>query len=367
MERRTLTRFLRPAAMAVAVAALGALISCTHAVNLQLDVSSAALRGQIAKVAAGYTSARGITVHIGDAAAASKGPALVIGWSFPGPARSDARPVPDERLRSAGFATARAFERKGPGDSGWTEVPVLWDAWGVASAEHASAPFDWARRTETILAPLGEPGVRQSLLWCGSAPLPDAGTVAAILDGDDSRKGPAASALFRAFTGLAADRALAPGGARLTTADIENMARTTGVGPIFGACSWLRTVRGQAVRAFRPLAYPAGSGYALPVSILSATVAGPGNASAEVDFLAWLVSAPVEKELSGLTGLMAASFAAPNLDANALAARQAAAGAASIVLIDPAPRTASPAGAWDGLLERVLARPADWERAVSGK
>jgi hypothetical protein len=150
--------------------------------------------------------------------------------------------------------------------------------------------------------------------------------------------------------------------------DVENLARNTRVDLLYGSYEWLRGVPGTGRRDFHALVYPLSQGYAMPVSVLTGSVRGAGASAAKArDFLIWLLSPEKQKDLSDLTGYMAANFNAANLDLNSLGARNAAIGAARTVPIDPEPMKGSASEAWDSLLERVLAKPSEWERVVAEK
>ena len=177
--------------------------------------------------------------------------------------------------------------------------------------------------------------------------------------------GPAA-ALFASFAGLPKERFLPPDMLRYGEADAANFARTSGISALLGGYAWQRTVAGFERRDFRPLVYPTRGGYAMPVSLLTGRVEGRGRAASRAeDFLLWLLGPENQKKLSMGTGLMAANFAAANLDPNASAAREVALRAAEIVPIDPEPAKGSASEAWEALLARILDKPMEWKRVLA--
>ena len=368
------------AILAAALVAAG-LSSCTSGVELIVSASSPQLKQEIVTLAADYQRTKGFRITPADKPSSPRGTAVTIGWSF-AEARGEAglRTIPAAQLQEAGFSTALAFQRWAHGDTGWKEVPILWDAWGVVSSRDAHRPvgaagtFGWKDRSafikagQGILLPGGESGVRQALFWFTDAQFPQEGAVSGILLGGAERSGPAGLAYFRSLAALGRDPVFQPGAFNLMKPDVENQARTTGVNLLFGSYQWLRGIPGGAGRDFRALVYPFPQGYVMPVSMLSGRVTGSDAAAARAqEFLLWLLSPANQKALSNASGYMAANFNAANLDPNALEARNAAVGAARVVLIDPEPGKGTASESWDSLLGRILARPMEWERVLAEK
>ena len=364
--------------LAAALAAAG-FSSCSRTADLVVEPASAPLRQELSRLAAEYSRAGGVRLRLVDQAPSTESAAVTIGWGF-APSRTDARPFPisKEKLQAAGFRTALAFEQWALSGTGWREVPLLWDAWGVASAPGTlPVPGDrvtlgWkdraalARPGQAPLSPGGESGVRQSLFWFAGTGLPEEGALNGTLLGGAERSAPASRAYFETFAAIGKDPVFSSRSFSLMKPDVENLARTTRVNLLFGNYEWLRGIQRTGGRDFRALVYTLPQGYAMPVSLLCGRVTGSGDSAARAqDFLLWLLSSENQKVMSGRTGFMAANFNAANLDLNAKAARDAAIGAVRIVPIDPAPVKGSAAEAWDSLLAGILARPTDWERVLA--
>jgi len=393
------TRAVAPAA-ALFVAALGlSLTGCASRAALVIHAASPELRQELAVLAERYTRTAGLQVVPAEAPVAGAAD-IEIGWAFPveraaqaaqaaqaSPGAPTARPLSDQTLRRSGYGTALAFERWARGDGGWRALPLLWDAWGVAGpagsprGAGAARTFTWkdrdllVRTGAGVVAPLGEPGVRQAWYWFSSGALPGDGTVQSILAGGPPRSSEPASGYFKSFAASGRDPLLSPdhGNTRLSAPDVENFARNGGADRLLGSYRSLRRISAVGAastipREFTAIVYGAPEGYAMPVSVLVGRVTGSGAAAERAwQFLLWLASTENQKALSNASGYMAANFAAPNLDPDAAEARQAAVKAARVVFVDPEPRADSAAASWDSLLERVLARPADWQHAVTEK
>jgi hypothetical protein len=366
------------AILAAALAAAG-LSSCTSGAELTVSASSPQLKQEIARLAADYQRTNGFRITLAGGPSLTRDTAITIGWSFAEP-RGGAgfRTIPAAQLQKAGFSTALAFERWALGDAGWREVPILWDAWGIAYPPGTPAPpgearpFEWKDRgafskaRQTILAPGGESGARQSLFWVTNNQLPEQDVVTGMLLGGAERSGKASLRYFKSFAAMGKDPILSAGSFSLMKPDVENLARNTRVDLLFGSYEWLRGVPRRGPRDFHALAYPLSQGFALPVSILTGRIKGAGASAAKsADFLVWLLSPENQKELSGRTGYLASNFNAANLDLNAKGAREAAIGAVRIVPVDPEPSKGSAAEAWDSLLGGILVRPTDWERVLA--
>jgi hypothetical protein len=360
---------------AAALAAAG-LCSCSLSADLVVGSVSPPLRRELSRLADEYSRSGGLRITAVDTLSSTRNAAVTIGWGFGDDGKP--LPLPAEKVQAAGFRTAPAFEQWGRGDSGWREVPLLWDAWGVASppgrvaAFTARTTFEWKDRAacitagQSFLSPGGEPGARQSLFWFADAELPQESTVTGILLGGAERLGAAGLAYFKSFAAIGKDPVFSRGSFDLRKPDVENLARSTGVDLLFGNYQWLRGIQRPGGRDFRALVYPVPRGYAMPVSILAARVTGSGKSAARAqDFVLWLLSPENQKELSGRTGYLASNFNAANLDLNARGARNAAIAAARIVPIDPEPVKGSAAESWDLLLGGILATPADWERVLA--
>jgi hypothetical protein len=376
------TRAALPALTVVAVLIAASLSACTARAALVIHSTTPRLRQGLSALAERYTRSAGLQLVVSDAPGAHA-VRVEIGWAFPAPRGEPGdRPIPDQVLRKSGYGTALAFERWARGDAGWRALPVLWDAWGMAGpptpgkAAGSSGTFEWKDRTALVttgqaaLAPLGDPGTRQALFWFSSGLLPEEAVVTGIIAGGSERSSAPGLAHFESLAALGKDSFLSrnKGNTRLVKADVENIARNTGAGWLFGDYQWLRTGAGSAPGLFRALTYPSADGPAMPVSLLVGTVSGSGPAADRaLEFLVWLASPENQKELSNASGFMAANFSAVNLDPGALEARQAAIKAARVVLVDPEPRAGSPAGSWDSVLERVLAKPVDWKRTLAEK
>jgi ABC-type glycerol-3-phosphate transport system substrate-binding protein len=243
---------------------------------------------------------------------------------------------------------------------------------GTVAALSDRTTFAWKDRAACIrarqafLCPGGESGARQSLFWFADAELLEPGALNGTLLGGAERSGPASLAYFKSFAAVGKDPLFSPGSFTLLKPDVENLARNTGANLLFGNYQWLRGMQRAGGRDFRALVYALPHGYAMPISLLSGRVTGSGGSAAKAqDFLLWLLSPENQKALSGATGYMAANFNAANLDLNSLGARETVIGAARIVPIDPEPAKGSAAEAWNSLLGRILARPADWERVLA--
>jgi hypothetical protein len=372
---------LAAAALAGGLAAAG-LSSCSSSrVNLIVGPASPQLRQELSKLAAEYSSSKGLRIALDGKPSSPRGTVITIVWSFV-PPKDDGKlfVVSPDAIQKSGYSTALAFERLCRTDKGWREVPILWDAWGIAYSPGKSTPlgdvktFDWKDRgtymkaRQSIMAPGGEPGVRQSLYWLADAEFPEQAELAGILLGGAERSGQASRSYFKSFVTLGKEPSLSHGSLNMMKPDVENLARNTRVDLLYGSYEWLRGVQGTGRRDFRALVYPLSQGYAMPVSVLTVSVRGAGASAAKAqDFLIWLLSPEKQKELSDLTGYMAANFNAANLDLNSLGARNAAIGAARMVPIDPEPTKGSASEAWDSLLERVLSKPSEWERVVAEK
>jgi len=368
-------------ALAIVAAALvtAGLSSCTAGAELMVSASSAQLKQEIARLAADYQRTKGFRITLAGAPSSTRSAAVTIGWSFV-PSKDDGKtfPLSEEKVQAAGFRTALAFERWGRSDAGWREVPILWDAWGVASppgkvaALNDRTTFEWKDRGALItaklalLSPGGDSGARQSLFWFAGAEFPEEGAVTGTLLGGAERLGPAARAYFKSFAAIGGDPVFSRGSFTLLKPDVENLARNTGADLLYGNYQWLRGIQRPGGRNFRALVYALPHGYAMPVSILAGRVTGSGSSAARAqDFLLWLLSPENQKELSGRTGYMASNFTAANLDLNAKGARDAAIAAVRIVPVDPEPVKGSAAESWDSLLGGILATPADWERVLA--
>jgi hypothetical protein len=363
----------------LALVAAAGLSSCAPNADLVVESASQPLRLELSRLAAEYSRSSGLRLKVVDTLSPTRSAAVSIGWRFL-PSKDGARPTPlsDAKVRAAGFRTALAVEQWAQSDTGWREVPLLWDAWGVASppgkvaALAGRTTFEWGVRAacikagEAFLSPGGESGVRQSLFWFTGVRLPEAGALTGTLLGGEERFVPESLAYFKSFAAIGKDPVFSPGSFNLLKPDVENLARSTSVELLYGNYEWLRGIQRPGGRDFRPLVYRLSNGYAMPVSILGGRVTGSGDsASRAQDFLLWLLSPENQKALSSATGYMAANFNAANLDLNSLGAREAAVGAARIVLIDPQPVKGSAAEAWDSLLGGILARPPDWERVLA--
>ena len=381
------TRAYNVAILPSAILAAALLASCAPRSALVVESPSEPLRQELAALAREYFGRNGIRITPSEGAVAAKGAiSIVIGWGFPADSGGiEPAPVPNALLQEAGFGTALAFERWAREGEAWRELPILWDAWGFAittdgramttdkraANSNASVTFTWKDREGAIkagsraLASAGESGVRQSLFWfMGGAALDKGVVVGHLLD--DGRSAPAVRARFGALAALAKDPLFTPGSDHMMKGDVENLARNSGAGFLYGDYQWTRRLPGAAPRDFVLLAYPSGSGYAIPASILAGRVVGSGAAAAKAQrFLVWLLSPQVQRRLSDKTGYMAANFNASNLDPNGLKARAAAIGALSVVPIDPEPARGSAAEAWDSLLGRALARPTEWEKTMA--
>lgn len=362
------------AALVVAV-----LSSCTSGAALTLSASSVPLKEEIAKLAADYQKSKGFRISLADVHSAPRGTVISIGWSF-FTVKNDAKvaPLSNEKLLASGFRTALAFEQWARTEAGWREVPLLWDAWGIAFSPNEiallpiGATFTEKDRAlllkarQGLLTPGGESGVRQSLFWFANTELPGDAALRGMLLGGVERSTPSSLLYFKSLAALSKDPVFSPGSFTMMKPDVENLARTAGVGPLFGSYQWLRSVQGAGRRDNRPLVYPQGLGYAMPVSILCGRVTGTGSSADRArDFLIWLLSGENQKILSTTSGYMAANFNAADLDLNSKGARDAAIGAARIVPIQPEPTEGSAAESWGSLLGRILARPADWERVLA--
>jgi hypothetical protein len=367
------------AVLLLALAGAALLCSCSASADLVVGPASPPLRQELSRLAGEYSRSSGLRIRLVDTLSSKRTSAVTIGWSFV-PTTDDRKPFPlsDDKVQAAGFRTALAFEQWGRGDAGWREVPVLWDAWGVASAPGTVAAlpdrptFEWKDRAactaarQSFLAPGSEPGARQSRFWFTGAEFPEEGAVAGILLGGAERLGTAGRAHFKSFAAIGTDPLFSRGSFNLLKPDVENLARNTGADLLFGNYQWLRGIQRPGGRNFRALAYALPHGYAMPVSILGGRVTGSGSSAARArDFLLWLLSPENQKELSGRTGYMASNFNAANLDLNAKGARDAAIAAVRIVPVDPEPVRGSAAESWDSLLGGILATPAEWERVLA--
>ncbi len=355
-----------------AVTLLAALSSCSPKVQLRFEAGSPALKAELVRLASVYSRAKGAAVALADKAASPNATTLVVGWSL--------LPAAGDPLPRGGYATAAAFERWARDGKAFREVPLLWDAWGIAASPERLAPlgsgktFAWKDRGALgkarvpFLTAGGEPGVRQALFWSSWKDLPAQGELAGIESGGAERTAPASRASFKSFAAIGKDPILDHNAFHFKLADADNFARNSPASPLFGSYSWQRSVPGTGRRDFRALVYPLPQGYAMPVSMLCGRVTGTGASAAKArDFLSWLLSPENQKALSEATGYMAVNFNAANLDPNALAARDAALGAALAVPIDPEPLPGSTALSWDSLLAKVLAAPSEWERILSDK
>ena len=355
------------------------LSSCAAGAELIVSTSSPQLKQEIARLAAEYQRTKGFRITPVDRLSSTRSTAVTIGWSFV-TSKNDGRPFPlsKEKVQAAGFRTALAFERWALSDAGWREVPILWDAWGVASppgkvaALNGRTTFEWKDRGSLIkarlvlLSPGGDSGARQSLFWFADAELPGESALNEALLGGAERTRPASRAYFRPFAAIGTDPVFSRGSFSLMKPDVENLARSTRVDLLFGNYAWLRGIQRPGGRDFRSLVYPLPHGYAMPVSILGGGVTGSGSSAAKAqDFLLWLLSPENQKELSGRTGYLASNFNAVNLDLNAKGARDAAIAAVRIVTIDPEPVNGSAAESWASLLGGILAKPTEWERVVA--
>jgi hypothetical protein len=369
------------AAVFTALLIVAGLCSCSPSAVLVIGPSSDQLRQGLSRLAAIYTNTHRLRIKLSDKLNSIGDSAIIIDWSFiPVKTGKTQVTISKEKVQESGFDTALAFRRWEEQDEGWRDVPILWDAWGIASSPGRvaflgdSKTFEWKDRfafvkaKEPIIAPAGDPGVRQSLFWLVGADLPEQSTLDGIFLNGIERTGKVGRVFFESFTVLEKDPIFPVGSTGLTKADVSNLARNSNVGVVFGNYQSLRFLQGSGRRDFRSVVYPLSQGYAMPVSILAARISGSGAPAARArDFLIWLISAENQKKLSDDTGYMAANFNADNLDLNALDARDAAIGALRIVPIDPEPLQGTAAESWASLLGRVLARPADWERVITEK
>jgi hypothetical protein len=375
---KKLSRVWLAAAMAAA-----SLCSCSSSFRVAVATDSPTIKAAIAALGAEYSHKKHVTILTdgdGDGAAPST---VTVGWGF-SPAADGGGAIPavtisTVALSKAGYSTALAFENWASDGKSWREVPLLWDAWGMSAPIGETADggearsFSWDKRGlllpahAQLAAPGGEPGVRQALFW--TSPGACAGFGASgegDLEWGAPERVPSGKGPFASFALLAKDKGLAPGTLAFLDADVENVARTSGVTALFGNYSWQRSVAESVGREFRPLVYPLPQGYAMPASVLCARVTGKGaSAKSAQAFVLWLSSSEGQKALSDRTGYMAANFNAPNLDRGALNSRNVAAGAARVVPIDPEPRKGVAALKWDALLKALLARPSEMERVLA--
>jgi hypothetical protein len=346
---------------------------------VELRSASPELRAALEKEAADYS--KGYKVRITflaprDGKAALGRPDLVIGWDFFGSGKGDV-PIAARELASVPYGTAEAFGKDARGAGGWDEVPLLWDAWGIASAPAATAAADkprsaqgvyWADRAAyrrsglSLIGPGAESGLRQALFWAPADGSDRASMYSLALDG----RLEAGKRLFESFSALDRDAALAKDALRLTRADLSAVAANPSGFAWLGSYSWARKAVPTSRLDFKPLAIAAKGGYTLPASVLAGAVASKGRSSeAAKRFLLQLCEPEAQRRLGEATGLMAANFNAPNLDPNSFAARESAIGASGIVTIDPEPIPGSRAAGFDSLLGAIAARPGEWERALA--
>jgi hypothetical protein len=365
-----------------AVLATG-LCSCSPRAELALGSSSPRLKAELSKLAADYSRSHGMSISLAETATSSNATTISIDWAFARGAggSSPQRVVAPEKIAKAGIPMAPAFERWATGAErkGWAEIPLLWDGWGLAGTPERlaklgpSKTFAWKDRGAlraaklSLLAAGADPGVLQSLFWLSSAVAFDPRAAGGIELGTADRLLPSARALFQAFSSLPREPSFYPGCLRFAPGDIVNIAKGGGAYILYGNYSWQRgMLPGRESGAFRPLAYPTGGGYAMPASILAGRVLGSGaSASKAEDFLLWLLRPENQNKLSYETGLMSINLNASVLDPDEAAARNAAIGASDVVAVDPSPAGTGPSAVWTGLLGRMLASPAEWQRALS--
>jgi hypothetical protein len=372
-------RSFSPLVLLAALAA-ASLASCSARVDIIIGAGSPLLRQELAKLATEYSRSKGLRLALVDEPTSRHGTAITIGWSFvPGTNSGKSFPLSVNAVRRSNYSTSVAFERWLRSEEGWREIPILWDAWGIAYSANTSASAGsgkihaWKDRGtflkpgKPILAPGGDSGVRQSLFWLSETEFPQA-AMNGILLGGAERTGQGSLSHFKYFAALAKDPAFLPGSFGMLKPDAENLAKNARVDTLFGDYQWLRGLHGRGHRDFHAIVYSLPQGYAMPVSVLSGQVKGSGTSAAKAaDFLAWILTPENQKELSDRTGYMAANFNAANLDRDALEARNAAIGAALAVPIDPEPAKGTAAESWDSLLNRVLDNPQEWERVVYEK
>ena len=258
--------FRRAAGLAAALAAAAGLSSCSLRADLVVGSASPVLRQELSKLAAEYSRSSGLRITPADRPSSTGSPAITIGWSFI-PSKEDEKPFPlsKEKIQAAGFRTAQAFEQWARSDTDWREVPILWDAWGVASSPgRVGVPDNGTtfgrkdrgallKARQAFLAPGSESGVRQSLFWFADAQLPEESVLTGILLGEADRSGPASLADFKSFAAIRKDPLFSPGSFNLMKPDVENLTRNTVVNLLFGNYQWLRGIQGGGRRDFRPL------------------------------------------------------------------------------------------------------------------
>lgn len=364
----------RPPAVLALLACL-ILSSCGQKVSLVLEAESPGLRPALARLAAEYSRQSRLRLELAPEGSLPSGPGLVVGWRplEPG-APAPSRPIPPERIRKGGFASAFALEGLEGGEAPWKALPLLIDVWGlsVAGEDPAKAklldPRDLARIAKAsgpIVAPGAEAGTRQALFWLSAPAKPrSAFLVGLVLEPSAS---PEAKSVYASFVALARSPVLHPDSLRFRQADVDNLLSSSGKTAVFGPYSAQRTLGKAGPRAFRPLGLSLGEGgYALAAAVLEARIQGEGRAGAGAEaFALWLLEPGRQKALGEATGLVAANFNAPNLDVQAALARDLAIRAQAFLPVDPGAGRGQDQPSWQAVLDLLVARPQDWEAGLA--
>lgn len=375
----SMTMRFRGTVLRLVIAALLAalLVSCSPRRSLVVEAGVPGLQDALSRLAAEYRQSTGLQIMVGKPDAEGKGPVgadIVIDWGFIPSMEAASGAVGDADVRSISMAHALSAWTGEPGE--WTEVPVLWDCWGLAvprgdaQETMAAKAFSWKERRAflalgAITAAGGETGTRQALFWLSDTALPDASARARLIAGQDDPLSAPWREMFSRFPAFETEPMLVRDTFHFTDADIQNQASLPGQRAILGPYSRVRTLPSAASRDFLPVIYPLDKGYALPAAILTARLAGSsGSDRKAAAFIRWLLLPENQQALSEATGLMAVNLGAPLLDPQALSAREAMTGAAELLSIDPEPREPRLSVAWGLLVSRLAEAPALWAESV---
>jgi|GEM_PF-5499607 len=363
------------AGLAAALALLaGPLISCSPNVTLRVEGGSPELRQTLARLAGDYARERRVKVSLSEPEAGPRRTEVAVAWRLAPERSAGLAPLANDRapLATKGVSSALALRRWARTENGWTELPLLWDAWGVwgeAPDVAAAAPkgsFSWddrralAAKGLSLVAGGGDPGNAQALYWLIAAP--ESASPSDFAVDKAAWAAQPASSSFGLFASSLADRALFPASQHFGRGDQEQLARQVGrrvyLLPFSAQYRWTW----GGAKAFAALVTRQGGQARLVASVLSARIEGGGRRDrrAAAGFILWLLDPARQRQLEEGTGLLPANFDAPNLNGTTKALRDLALAAESF---QPVVEEASdePARRWSSLVSSIVASPASWE------
>lgn len=362
-----------PVLLASALLVALSLLSCSPTFGLRIESERSDLKQAVSELADTYRGQGRAAISVSDLGPGPGHTVVTVAWRL-SPARADAAPLVNDTapLSSRGVTSALALQRWARTAGGWTELPLLWDAWGLwgeAADVAAAAPagsFAWADRgalgakSLTLVAGGGDVGNAQALYWLDAAPAA----------GDPSRfalnrtqwgAAPARNS-FGAFAAAFGDRVLYPASQHFGRADQENLAKQAGrrvyLLPFSAQYRW--TWGGG--KGFAPIAAGPPAARRIVVSVLAGRIEGGGRRDrrAAAAFLLWLLDPARQRLLEERTGLLPVNFNAPNLNGETKALRDAALACEAIDPVVPEPSD-SEATRWASLLSSIVSSPGSWE------